>query len=54
MTKHVNCRDAGFDCSFEAEADDDDELVHEVQEHAKKAHDADFTREDVMGLAVSV
>jgi predicted small metal-binding protein len=54
VSKHVNCREAGFECDFEAESEDDDELVRTVQEHAKKVHHIDLSKDDVMGLAVSV
>ena len=39
------------DCGFEVHADDEAELVAEVQRHALDAHRMHFSREDVLQLA---
>jgi predicted small metal-binding protein len=46
MQKVLRC-----DCGFEVHADDDADLVVEVQRHALDAHGMHFTPEEVMQLA---
>ncbi len=36
--KEIRCRDAGPDCDFVARAENFDELMVKVKEHAQKAH----------------
>jgi predicted small metal-binding protein len=36
--KEVRCRDAGADCDFVARAENMDELMKKVKEHAQKDH----------------
>jgi predicted small metal-binding protein len=47
MTKVINC-----DCGQAVRADSDDELVAAAQKHAREAHGMEFTREQVLSLAV--
>lgn len=39
------------DCGFAARAEDDDELVAQVQRHALQAHGMTLTRDEVLALA---
>ena len=36
--KEIRCRDAGADCDFVARAENMDELMKKVKEHAQKDH----------------
>ena len=36
--KEIRCRDAGVDCDFVARAENFDELMKKVKEHAQKDH----------------
>ena len=36
--KEIRCRDAGVDCDFVARAENFDELMKKVKEHAQKQH----------------
>lgn len=38
MAKMLRCRDVGFDCDAEVRADDEDELLRMVAEHAREVH----------------
>jgi predicted small metal-binding protein len=38
MTKKINCRDVGPDCDVVVTADSEDEIVAQVQQHAKDVH----------------
>ena len=48
MTYKVTCP-----CGGTIEADDEDALVPQVQDHAKSAHDLDLSREQVLEMAES-
>ncbi|WP_232687285.1 DUF1059 domain-containing protein [Halobacterium zhouii] len=50
MAKEVRCRDAGYDCDFEIQDENEDELVQFVQEHSEQTHGTSVSREDVQGL----
>ena len=47
MTRILNC-----DCGRVLRGDTDDELVSVAQEHARKAHGLELTRDQVLALAV--
>lgn len=38
MAKLLRCRDVGFDCDAEVRADDEEELLRMVAEHAREVH----------------
>ena len=46
MAKIVQC-----DCGYVARGETDDELVRDVQEHARAVHDMEFSREQVLSMA---
>lgn len=46
MAKVVQC-----DCGYVARAETDDELVAEVQQHARETHQLEFSREQVLAMA---
>ncbi|AFK18014.1 DUF1059 domain-containing protein [Haloferax mediterranei ATCC 33500] len=54
MTKRVVCRDAGHDCDFSVQSENEAELIEFVQQHAEIMHDLQLSESDVRGLAVSV
>lgn len=46
MHKSINCP-----CGWNYSADSDDELVKEVQKHAKETHDQNPSREEILAMA---
>jgi len=38
MAKTVSCRDVGADCDFVARGNNDEEVLRQVEEHARTAH----------------
>lgn len=52
MAKFVVCphEEAGEVCGFEARSQDEDELVHRVQDHAAREHDLTLSRSDVEAM----
>jgi predicted small metal-binding protein len=38
MAKLLRCRDLGFDCDAEVHAEDEDELLRIVAQHAREVH----------------
>jgi predicted small metal-binding protein len=38
MAKIVSCRDVGADCDFVAHGNNEDEIMSQVEEHARTAH----------------
>lgn len=46
MAKVINCP-----CGWTARAETDDELVEQVQKHAKEVHDQSATREEILAMA---
>lgn len=38
MAKTVSCRDVGADCDFVARGNSEDEVMSQVEEHARTAH----------------
>ncbi len=45
-TKVINCP-----CGWSTRTEDDDELVRQVQQHAKEVHNQDATREEILAMA---
>lgn len=43
--KKLRCRDAGFDCEFEIEADTDEEILRQAAEHVQSVHGLAVTPE---------
>ena len=39
MAKSIACRDVGVDCDFKTRAENEEELLRQVQEHARTKHD---------------
>jgi predicted small metal-binding protein len=46
MAKIMQC-----DCGYVVRGETDDELVANVQKHAREVHDMDLTREQVLAMA---
>lgn len=46
MHRHVTCA-----CGYVVHGDTDDELVRQMQEHMRKAHGKEITREEVLKMA---
>jgi len=46
MAKVINCP-----CGWTARADNDDELVAQVQKHAKEVHSQEATRDEILAMA---
>jgi predicted small metal-binding protein len=38
MTRELQCRDVGFDCDAVVVADNDEDIVRQVAEHARDVH----------------
>jgi len=54
MAKQVECKSAGIDCPFMLRTDNEDELVSFAQQHVKKAHKREVSREVVLKFAKNV
>ncbi len=46
MAKIMRC-----DCGYVVRGETDDELVANVQEHAREVHDMEITREQILAMA---
>jgi predicted small metal-binding protein len=46
MAKMMQC-----DCGYVVRGESDDELVANVQKHAREVHDMDLTREQVLAMS---
>ena len=46
MAKIMQC-----DCGYVVRGETDDELVANVQEHAREVHDMELTREQILAMA---
>lgn len=44
MVKVLACRDAGYDCSFEARGETAEEVMRVGAEHVKKVHGMDMSK----------
>ena len=38
MTKVLKCREVGMDCDFEAHGENDEQIMSQAAEHARKDH----------------
>lgn len=43
--KSLRCRDAGFDCNYEVQAETVDEILQKAAEHVQSVHDIEVTPE---------
>lgn len=50
MVHQISCREAGYDCDFVIESENEDELVDFVRQHADRTHDMALSAADVKGL----
>ncbi len=48
MAKTIRCKDLGLDCDYEARADDPDELLELVADHAHRSHDLGELSEEMV------
>ena len=51
--KHLRCRDAGFDCDHEIQAETVDEVLQQAAKHVQSVHNLEVTpemAEQVRGL----
>lgn len=49
MAKRIRCADVGLDCDFAAMADDEEELLELVVEHAERVHGIDEITPELKG-----
>jgi predicted small metal-binding protein len=54
MAKQVECKSAGIDCPFMLRTESEDELVSFAQQHVKKIHNKDISKQDVLKMAKNV
>lgn len=54
MAKQFECKSAGMDCPFMLRTENDDELVSFTQQHAKKMHKKDVSKQDILKMAKNV
>ncbi len=54
MTKEIECKSAGINCPFMLRSENDDELVSFSQQHVKKVHKKDVSRQDILKMAKNV
>jgi len=54
MALVVRCRDVGFDCDGVVRADTEEELLQQVAEHAKTAHNLEEVTDEVVEKVKSV
>ena len=47
MAKTVSCRDVGADCDFVARGNSEEEIMSQVEEHARTAHSMSAVSDDV-------
>jgi len=48
--KTLNCRDAGFDCNAQIQAETDEEVLTQAADHASSVHGVTVTPELAEGL----
>jgi predicted small metal-binding protein len=48
--KTLNCRDAGFDCTAQIQAETDEEILAQAAQHAQTVHGVAVTPELAEGL----
>lgn len=54
MAKQIECKSAGVDCPFMLRTESDEELVSFGQQHLKKVHNKDISRQDILKMAKNV
>lgn len=54
MVKELACKSAGMDCPFMLRTENEDELVSFAQQHVKKTHKKDVSKQDILKLAKNV
>jgi predicted small metal-binding protein len=54
MAKQIECKSAGINCPFMLRTESDDELVSFAQQHVKKAHKKDVSKQDILKMAKTV
>lgn len=54
MPTKISCREAGFDCAFELQSEDETEVIEFTRQHAESSHDMDLSRADVAELLQTV
>jgi len=52
--KVVRCRDVGFDCDGVVRAETEEELLQQVAEHARSAHNVEEVTEEMVAKIKSV
>lgn len=51
MTKSISCKDAGKDCSWSANSETEDDLMHKIKEHVKSEHpEIELTSENIQSI----
>lgn len=48
MAKTIRCADLGLDCDYEAMADDEEELLALVRDHARRSHSLQEVSEEMV------
>lgn len=54
MVKQISCRNAGYDCDFAVQSENEDEVVDLARRHAEGTHHIELSREDARGLLEDV
>lgn len=54
MTKQIKCSEAGYDCQFLIQSENEDELVTFVQTHSRDTHQTDVSRDQVEQMMTDV
>lgn len=54
MAKEIACKSAGINCPFMLRTESDDELISFAQQHVKKMHKKDVSKEDILKMAKNV
>lgn len=54
MVKQVVCRDAGLDCNFMIQSEDEGEIIRDVKQHATNVHGMSMSDSDIRKLMKEV
>lgn len=54
MSLTVHCRDVGFDCDGIVRAETEDDLLHQVAEHAQTVHGLEKVTDEIVAKVKSV
>jgi predicted small metal-binding protein len=54
VAKQFECKSAGIDCPFMLRSENEDEIVSFTQQHAKKIHNKDVSKQDILKVAKNV